>query len=314
MIMGSEDLHFTTVVEMGMRGWIIDGIAKEAAESIKLSNSRVYLPTRTIHRMNPKISWEYYRLINSQDILFMHFRSFFQCYSRVSASNIRVFITHVDSKSSFDSMQVNTLNKARRLIFQNQSVRDYVVSMGVNPEICLISHGAVSDKIFFPSQTPPSTNYILISGEYKPRKNPELIRNVILANQDLPFILHGDGWDSYFDGAIPRNLVLLPFNKLRQPKLMREARLLLSLSLNEGGPFPVLEALASGTPVVCTNTGFAPELVLEDSGVVLSNSPSIHQISQALKVGIALKENNWARNLLPIGHDWETFGRALYLS
>jgi glycosyltransferase involved in cell wall biosynthesis len=211
-------------------------------------------------------------------------------------------------------MHVNVLNKAQRLIFQNQFVRDYLVSLGVKPEICLISHGAVSEKIFFPSQNRPSTNYILISGEYKPRKNPELVRNVILANQNLPFILHGDGWDSFFAGALPRNLVLHPFDKLRQPKLVREASLLLSLSLNEGGPFPVLEALASGTPVVCTNTGFARELVSEDSGVVLSDSPSIHQISQAIRVGIALKQKNWSRNLLPIGHDWETFGRSLYLS
>lgn len=296
-----------------MKGWIMDGIAKEAADSIPLINSRIYLPTRLIHRINPSRMVDYLRLVHSRDILFMHFRSFFQFHRRVPASNSRVFITHLDAENLFDAKDIIILNKAKRLIFQNKSIHDYAISIGVNPKICLIGHGAVSNEIFFPSVTPPKERFILISGEYKPRKNPELLRSVVSANSEISFVLHGDGWESFFGVRVPRNLRLISFNKSQHPSLVRDATLLLSLSRNEGGPFPVMEALASGTPVVCTNTGFANEIVSEESGIVLANTPTVHEVTRAIHAGSQLKKMNWSRSLLPAGHDWETFGRTLYL-
>jgi len=42
---------------------------------------------------------------------------------------------------------------------------------------------------------------------------------------------------------------------------MRDASVFLSNSWFVGGPFPVLEALASGMPALATNTGFALDLI-----------------------------------------------------
>ncbi len=296
-----------------MKGWIIDGIAKEAAGSILLKNSRVYIKTRRQHYINPKRLLDFYRLQNSNNVLFMHFRPFFRLCENISARNVRVFITHLDSENLLGSKEVKMLNRAQRLIFQNRTVLDFAVSKGVSSSLCLVGHGAVSERDFYPSENLPSSRYVLISGECKPRKNPELVEEVILDNPDLHFVIHGRGWEGFFKNNKPSNLDLLTFDKIRHPHLMRNASLSLSLSKNEGGPFPLLEALASGTPVVCSRTGFASEVVLNESGVVLSADPSLKEITSAMKEAIRIKQKVYSQNLLPPGHDWPSFAQTLYM-
>jgi len=298
---------------MGMKGWIIDGIAKESASSILLKNSRVYIATRRQHYFNPMRLLDFYRLQNSNDLLFMHFRPFFRFCESISARNVRVFITHLDSERSLGSKEVAMLNQAQRLIFQNRAVLDFAVSKGVSSSICLVGHGAVSERDFYPSENIPSSRYVLISGECKPRKNPKLVEEVILDNPDLHFVIHGRGWEEFFKKNKPSNLDLLPFDKIRHPDLMRNASLSLSLSKNEGGPFPLLEALASGTPVVCSRTGFATEIVANESGVVLSAEPTLKEIKSAMRKVIFLKQKVYNQNLLPPGHDWKSFAQTLYM-
>jgi glycosyltransferase involved in cell wall biosynthesis len=129
----------------------------------------------------------------------------------------------------------------------------------------------------------------------------------------LHFVIHGRGWEEFFKNNKPSNLDLLPFDKIRHPDLMRNASLSLSLSKNEGGPFPLLEALASGTPVVCSRTGFATEVVSNESGVVLSAEPTLKEIKSAMRKVIFLKQKVYNQNLLPPGHDWKSFAQTLYM-
>jgi len=94
---------------------------------------------------------------------------------------------------------------------------------------------------------------------------------------------------------------------------MRNASALLSLSINEGGPFPVLEALASGTPVVSSDTGFVREVISNTNGVLLLKNPALSEITQALIYCIDLKSQKYNRSLLEEDHTWPSFSRKLYL-
>jgi len=306
--------RYSTILEIGMKGWIMDGIAREAAHSISLNNSILYLPTRRMHLFNPNRLRDMRQLKHYDSILFMHYRPYFRYFEELQGKNLRVFITHVDSDKSFGPREIWALNQAQKVIFQNRFMLECAVSLGLSLEKCLVGHGGVSEKEFFPSKSRNVPNFILISGECKPRKNPELIHEVILYNPKLHFKIHGRGWENFFKNRKPDNLELLTFDKSRHPKLMRSASLLLSLALNEGGPFPILEALASGTPVVCSRTGFATEVVSKDSGFVLSKDPSLEEIADAIWRGIQLKQRVFMRNLLPMGHDWKSFAKTLYLS
>ena len=311
---GPKHISHAATLEVGMKGWIMDGIAREAAASISLDTSILYTPTRRIHLMNVNRLWDIYRLKKFSSILFMHFRPFFRFCDNLQGKHLRVFITHIDPDKSFDNREIELLNRSERIIFQNRQVLESAVLSGLSPDKCLIGHGAVSDKEFFPSNVLNDSSYILISGECKPRKNPNLLLNVILHNPDLQFLIHGKGWDQFFKNQIPKNLSLTYFDRARHPELVRNASALLSLSLNEGGPFPVLEALASGTPVISTRTGFASEVVSKDAGIVLGSRPDVEEISSAIRSTMSLKTRVFDKNLLPVGHDWKTFARTLYLS
>jgi glycosyltransferase involved in cell wall biosynthesis len=301
-------------MERGMKNWIIDGIAKEAGAAIHIRNNIVYTPTRFFHRLDFKQLNLAKAAMRSESCLFLHFRPYFDMVTKCQASNLRVFITHIDEAKSFDADQLSSLKLAKRLIFQNQNVRDSFVKLGIPKHKCLIAHGAVSKEVFFPLDKKPDDRYVLISGECKPRKNPRLIREVILANPHLKFIIHGKYWLNFFQNDVPNNVEFQSFDISRQPILMRNASVLLSLSKNEGGPFPLLEALASGTPVVCSRTGFAQEVVEEDAGFILNLDDGVEEISKNIQSAMRIKLSRFNEDLLPEGHNWESFAQKLYLS
>ena len=95
---------------------------------------------------------------------------------------------------------------------------------------------------------------------------------------------------------------------------MRSAQALLTLADNEGGPFPVLEALGSGTPVVATPTGFCPDLVNHSNGVLLPNHPKLLEIVEALQYAISIKELVYNIDLLAGNFSWAHLGGLLYSS
>jgi glycosyltransferase involved in cell wall biosynthesis len=75
----------------------------------------------------------------------------------------------------------------------------------------------------------------------------------------------------------------------------------------------VLEALASGTPVVATNTGFCAEFVNQSNGRLLPNEPDVGIVKRAIQEGIELKESLWDKDLLHDKWQWRDLGELIYL-
>jgi glycosyltransferase involved in cell wall biosynthesis len=94
---------------------------------------------------------------------------------------------------------------------------------------------------------------------------------------------------------------------------MRKARVHLVLSLVEGGPMSVLEALASGTPCVTTDVGFCKEIINSNLGVVLKKEPTVVEIRSAIDSAWLMKEQIYSYDLLKGDFTWERFGADLYL-
>jgi glycosyltransferase involved in cell wall biosynthesis len=304
---------FVTLLERGMKGWIMGGIAREAPKSLSLQNRTVYLPTRYFHKFLFHPLYLRFIIGNNTNILFLHHRILLKYYEQVDLPRVRVFITHVDENEPLGPVELGILASVGRIIFQNSALLDWGVSRGIPRQSCLVAHGAISKDVFYPASDICSLGYVLITGDCKSRKRPELIREVINFCKDIQFIIHGNGWRSFFDGEEPFNLKILDFDLRNQPQLMREAHALLSLALNEGGPFPVLEALASGTPVLATDTGFCKEVIREGSGFVLDVSSSLVEIKVGIEKTMALKKKVYSRNLLPDGHSWEEFAERIYI-
>jgi glycosyltransferase involved in cell wall biosynthesis len=105
----------------------------------------------------------------------------------------------------------------------------------------------------------------------------------------------------------------IDFDLKKQPQLIRQASTYVSLALIEGGPYPVLESLASGTPVVATNTGFCAEFVNDSNGRLLPNQPNLKLIHNSIRDAIGMKENVWWKDLLDGTWQWKDLGQLIYL-
>ena len=125
-------------------------------------------------------------------------------------------------------------------------------------------------------------DYILFVGTLQPRKNlTRLVKTFSLSNIQYPIsniqlvIAGKKGWlyEEIFQQVEKLGLEgrvvftgYVPEGDL--PALLSGARLFVFPSLYEGFGLPVLEAMACGTPVVCSNTSSLPE-VAEDAAVLV---------------------------------------------
>jgi glycosyltransferase involved in cell wall biosynthesis len=193
------------------------------------------------------------------------------------------------------------------------------VSFGFPSEKISTFPGAINRTEFYPisRNTNSAEKYVLLAGSFKKRKNPEKVISLIKSMPQIKFKMHAL-FDSYskklFSELEVRNLEIIKFKLQKQPDLMRNANLYLSLSNLEGGPITILEALASGTPYLSTNTGIAPDLAYLNSGKTLPMDCSIEEVRNAILDNWNLKETIGYVDLLNGNFSWEQFGTILFLN
>jgi glycosyltransferase involved in cell wall biosynthesis len=140
--------------------------------------------------------------------------------------------------------------------------------------------------------------YVLYLGSNKPHKN--LVRLVEawarLQPQTIPLVIAG-AWDDRFPEARRRASALGLQEQIRWlgpvpegtlPALYGGAHLFVFPSLYEGFGLPVLEALACGTPVVCSNSSSLPEVA--GNAALLANPLDTGTLADAMR--LALEDEN----------------------
>lgn len=152
--------------------------------------------------------------------------------------------------------------------------------------------------------------YTLFTGTIEPRKN---IATLLDAYERLPLDLRSrfplvicgfSGWNSEsihrrFELATQQGwLLYLGYLSAEDlPLLFSGARTFLFPSLYEGFGLPVLEAMASGVPVVCSNAASLPE-VLGDSGL-MCDALDVDGLRSAIIQ--SLEDENWRNKAIEMG-------------
>ena len=312
------------ILDESYRNWILDATFTESAEAIGVSiekffyrTSRVSLQRNFVFKEIKKLS----KLESTKMWLATHrilekFGGFVpsDCFL---PKNSRVLISHLSDEDS-DSRLFYNLRDFEKILTYNKEIYDHLLNIGFDRNQVRVIGGAVNRNVFSPLKkdnlTQWSKGFVLIAGDAKPRKRPQLVFEVISLLTDINFVIHGRDWQKYCPTNLLNspNISFIDFEMVNHPSLMRSADLYLSLSEVEGGPFSTLEALASGTPVVVTNVGWNSEYVKNGIGSILERDATLDDITSAIKNSLALKETLRHKDLIPGEALWHQLGEKVY--
>jgi len=179
-----------------------------------------------------------------------------------------------------------TLLKADRVVSVCQALKDEIVTLGIPAEkITVVSNGVDTEK-FYPIPKgearrklglPPDKVIILSVGRLIPTKGFDiLIKSLKILNDEynqegIYMVIAGEGWmkgelenlvsalnlsrSVLFAGPVPHRELFLWYSA---------ADLFCLASSREGLPNVILESLACGTPVVATDVGGIPEIIISE--------------------------------------------------
>ncbi|MCZ8343808.1 MAG: glycosyltransferase family 1 protein [Leptospira sp.] len=167
----------------------------------------------------------------------------------------------------------DTISHAKRIIAISESTKKDIVEYFNYPsdQIDVIYHGNLEFNEEIRKDTPARENYILFVGNRDFYKNflffIESIQSLLIDNPDLKIIAAGGGpfseieLNQFKKLRLASRIVHLNFKSdIELFNLYQKATLFVFPSLYEGFGIPLLEAMAAGCPVVCSNTSSFPEV------------------------------------------------------
>lgn len=294
----------------------MEATALESAQAISHSPKFKYVPSsrreilelRNLRSLIPTVS---------SDSLIMGYETYLRLmkYSRVIEHTCNLYYTHQNSP-----IESQKLNRFSKILVMNGSLKSKMLTEGVLESKIQITYGAIDKQKFGPSGEIPKLdtqlleNYVLFSSDCKYRKNPEKVLALIASMPDIQFVIHGKSWKLHYSKKISDlpNLKYIEFDFKIQPYLMRSASAFVSLSSLEGGPYPLLEALASGTPVVASRTGFSEDFVDPTNGYIVEHDDNLNKISLCIRGALRLKKQAGGSDLTKKDLSWSRLGNDLY--
>lgn len=199
-----------------------------------------------------------------------------------------------------------SVSRASKIVTISQNSKEEIVKeYGVKPDDVVILYPAIDQRKFYRRPTDEIKkvkakygifdNYILFVGNIEPRKN---LKGLILAYEKLDkkirdkyslLLIGAKGWQDseinkiLINSRMNGNRIIQPTDYVVDkdlPALYSGASAFAYVSLYEGFGIPPLEAMACGTPVICSDNSSLPEAVGNASVMVKAEDTT--QIAKAL--------------------------------
>ena len=303
------------VAHSSAKNWILEKICKVIASNTGLRSSIVF------SHKNGKLN---FKLPSSRAYFFAHFSiAYWTIKNTPNLRNSKLFFwfTHPNFNKNFTLAQFSELiNWSDKIFCTNSKLKDFVdiISEDEKKSHCIFGG---FDKSFFDCRRGASS-ILLVSGFYE-RKNPNEIIEVIKHLKNRSFIMaapHPDEinntgilWQNspYWDELKElKNLQIISVKNENLPLIYQKCKWFLSLSVLEGGPIPLLEAMAAGLIPMATNTGFAEDIIKHsENGYILDKSKSLKN-----QIGEVLNKEDIAVDVIKLSvkdYSWENFGRKI---
>ena len=198
-------------------------------------------------------------------------------------------------------------SRARSLDTNSQYLKNLVLKSFSNLKIKIYNNGVDTVK-FYPAKKPIINPVILCTSRFGQRKGVESLVRALALIPQAQLLLVGSGQLEVSLRQLVKKLRLshrikffrqIPHDRLGP--IYRRAKLFVLPSLSESQSNSLMEALASGLPVVATNIGGNPELINNHNGILVppGNSQALAEaINQALN-------KNWPKISLDQKFSWE---------
>ncbi len=181
------------------------------------------------------------------------------------------------------------------------SRQELVKRYGISPEKIYVIHNAVNRQHFFAGEEGEEYvrarglqkfGYFITVGRIEPRKNHATILRAYgsLPGRPIPLVIVGQrdfgygDFEAVLNGLLPTHRVFLlsDVDDRELPALCRHAMAFIYPSLAEGFGMPPLESLASGVPVIASDTTAIPEVV--DDAALLIDPTSHEALANAMSL------------------------------
>ena len=224
------------------------------------------------------------------------------------------------------------LKNASAIICVSKALRDRIAAQGVDPDVLHVVYDGVNTDVFRPQDKqrcrtqlslPADARIVLFVGSLLPVKGPEYLlesaaRLATDSSEPLHVVLVGQGSCLRRLRSLTRRLGLSDCLTFAGPRphdeiavWMGAADVLCLPSISEGLPNVVLEALASGRPVVASRVGGLPEIVTDDSRGFLVPPASPEELARALARALEASWDPQALHAAALPFSWAEHGQRI---
>ena len=276
--------------------WILRGLSKDLEREIKNLNLSVKAcEMRNIYKYKTK------HVFFSHQALAIRLIRKNPIFSDISST----YISHLRSISN---SEIEIFNKFQNIFCQSEKDKMRLNSFGFLPGRVLYLPIGYDDDLFYKYKFFKNRKYDFVisfplktnslGSHYWLRKSSVLLHETIikLAHNGYKILILGEGWDK----SLLSNNSNIEIEKVvysKKNKLLNDAKIFLNLSLLEGGPVTMIEAIAAGCKIITKDNGIAYNLSLDfpEMCFKINNIISASDLSRKI-IEIYNKENNDIKN------------------